>query len=92
MQILEKPEIARNKMGEVRTTVKLTNASDQVLVRESMGERNLGHVRGQKRASCVWERKALSSGRGDFWGERSGGTVKASSPRAGTGTRPGRSP
>ncbi len=33
MQIIEKPEIAREKMGEVRTAVTLTNATDQALVR-----------------------------------------------------------
>ncbi|MEK6303019.1 MAG: clan AA aspartic protease [Acidobacteriota bacterium] len=33
MQTLEKPEIAREEMGEVRTAVTLTNATDQALVR-----------------------------------------------------------
>ena len=36
MQILEKPETAREEMGEVRTPVTLTNATDQVLVRRGM--------------------------------------------------------
>lgn len=33
MQTLEKSEMAREEMGEVRTAVTLTNATDQVLVR-----------------------------------------------------------
>ena len=33
MQTLEKPEITRETMGEVRTAVTLTNATDQALVR-----------------------------------------------------------
>jgi clan AA aspartic protease len=33
VQILEKPEISGEAMGEVRTMVTLTNATDQVLVR-----------------------------------------------------------
>jgi predicted aspartyl protease len=36
VQILEKPETAREEMGEVRTPVTLTNATDQVLVRRGM--------------------------------------------------------
>lgn len=36
MQILEKSETAREEMGEVRTAVTLTNATDQVLVRRGM--------------------------------------------------------
>lgn len=40
MQTLEKPETASEEMGEVRTPVTLTNATDQALVRRGM----LSHV------------------------------------------------
>jgi clan AA aspartic protease len=36
VQIVETPETAREEMGEVRTPVTLTNATDQVLVRRGM--------------------------------------------------------
>ena len=43
MQILEKPEISGETMGEVRTMVTLTNAVDEALVRR--GQLDTGEVR-----------------------------------------------
>ena len=51
MQILEKPEIARKKMGEVRTAVTLTNATDQDLVRR--GKLSPGEVHSYRADALV---------------------------------------
>ena len=51
MQTLEKSEIAREKMGEVRTAVTLTNATDQDLVRR--GKLSPGEVHSYKADALV---------------------------------------
>jgi clan AA aspartic protease len=51
VQTLEKSEITRETMGEVRTAVTLTNASDQVLVRR--GKLSPGEVHSYKADALV---------------------------------------